>query len=98
VSGAICKCSDTSHLHQIVTNKQAISSFAHHTINILKTGHPFNVTAIEFIPYFVINIIREVVLEKLDPLQQCAVQRKNIWLRRRYIEIGLWNRSFRDRF
>jgi len=82
----------------MVTNKQTISSFTHHTINILKSAHPFNVTAIEFVPDFVINIVRKVVLEKLDTFQQCTAQRKHIWFRRWYIEIGLGNRSFGYRF
>jgi hypothetical protein len=43
----------------------------------------------KFVPYFIINIIWEVVLEKFDTFQQCTAQRKHIWLRRRDIEIWL---------
>jgi hypothetical protein len=43
----------------------------------------------KFVPYFIINIIWKVVLEKLDTFQQGTTQRKHVWLRRRDIEIWL---------
>ena len=72
VRGPVGEGSDSSQVHELVSHKESISPLAHHTVDILEAGHSFDAASAELTLYLFVDIVREVILNELNALEESA--------------------------
>lgn len=95
--GSVGECCDSSQIHELIPHKQPISTFSHHTIDILETGHSLDAAPAELTLYLFVDIVGEVVFNELNALEESATEGKGVGLRRRDVEVWFGDRGFGNR-